>query len=1063
MDKFDIAVRVRELNNASEAYYNTGQPIMSDAEFDNKLEELRQWEEQTGIVLSNSPIHNVGATVLDNIKEVTHKTPMLSLEKCHSTEEIVKFANNHDLVASVKLDGCFEADEEVLMADLTKKKISEVKIGDYVKSYNETTKKIEDSKVVNVFCNGKKEYKEWNRVFLDCSKANYFDIKNGRTHKQIICTKNHKFYTKNGWIESKDLLSEEIANFSYIMSESQEEVLLGILLGDGHFVSCGKNKSMKCYYTNTLENKTKVMLDYINTLYSFNNPIRFERVSGYNKRIGILELRSMKVPEVFLKKDNQLRCGLTFTQEICNMLTPLSLALFYIDDGSKTPSKDDGYDNTYNKKVRCQLAVNRHNIEEVKIFSQWLNNHGYYNNYSFEKKIKTKNGGSGFHIIMTTQGTEKFFDDICKYIPYELRERKLGLKDKWQKAPLIQWWNEQGEYNISFSSIEQIGDGYRKKYYNKGLKYRRGYKLAYDLEVEKNHNYFIDQCLVHNCTTRLTYKDGDLVLAESRGNGIVGSDVTEHVKQFTNVPLHINKEGTYIIDGEALIKLDDFAEISKNGEYKNSRNLAAGTLSSLDTSIVKDRKLSWYAWEVIEGSDINEFQKQLFEAADLGFEIVPNVLQSKVKKDNNLHDDNLTIDTCLRLIFNIADNNKLPQDGVVFKFDDVEYGKSLGNTSHHFRNGIAYKIFNDSVETTLRDIKWSCGKTGILTPVAIFDAVDIEGSEVSRASLHNISVMNEIVGRSWKGQKIGVYKANMIIPAIRWAEQFDASKFNDLILDVPYINIPIKCPICGQPTKIVKDNDSEVLCCTNEACKGRLLGKLTYAVSKNALNIDGLSESTIEKFINLGWLNSIQDIYYLATHENEMKALEGFGDKSVEKLLSSIEKSRNTSLERFIYSLSISLVGKSASKMIAEAVDYNFNTFMQQMTMTGAKYFKYIPGVGDVLIKSLDDYFEKNCSSILKLSKEFVFETKGNYKTNDLLNGKTFVITGSLNHYSNRNELKEVIESNGGKVSGSISSNTSYLINNDIDSISSKNKKAKSLGIPIITEDGFEKMLKKGE
>lgn len=660
MNRVNIAARVNELNNASEAYYNTGQPIMSDAEFDNKLEELRQWEEETGIVLSNSPTHNVGATVLDNIKEVTHKTPMLSLEKCHSTEEIVKFANNHDLVASVKLDGL---------------------------------------------------------------------------------------------------------------------------------------------------------------------------------------------------------------------------------------------------------------------------------------------------------------------------------------------------------------------------------------------------------TVRLTYKDGDLILAESRGNSVVGSDVTEHVKQFTNVPLHINKEGTYIIDGEALIKLDDFADINKNGEYKNSRNLAAGTLSSLDTSIVKDRKLSWYAWEIVDGYDkkINSFSHNLLEAKKLGFEVVPYVLILP----------KYICDETINIILNLAGNNFLPQDGVVFKFDDVKYGKSLGSTSHHFRNGIAYKVFNDSVETTLRDIEWSSGKTGILTPVAIFDSVDIEGSEVGRASLHNISVMNEILGRSWKGQKIGVYKANMIIPAVRWAEQFDASKFNDLILDVSYINIPDKCPICGQPTKIVKENDSEVLCCTNEACKGRLLGKLTCAVSKNALNIDGLSESTIEKFINFGWLNSIQDIYYLAIHENKMKALEGFGDKSVEKLLSSIEKSRNTNLERFLYSLSIPLLGKSASKMIAEAVDYNFDVFMQQMAMTGAKYFKYIPGVGDVLIKSLDDYFEKNCSSILKLSKEFIFETKGNYKTDDLLNGKTFVITGSLNHYSNRNELKEVIELNGGKVSGSISSKTSYLINNDIDSISSKNKKAKSLGVPIINEEDFANMLKK--
>ena len=348
------------------------------------------------------------------------------------------------------------------------------------------------------------------------------------------------------------------------------------------------------------------------------------------------------------------------------------------------------------------------------------------------------------------------------------------------------------------------------------------------------------------------------------------------------------------------------------------------------------------------------------------------------------------------------------------------------------------------------------GKTGSLCPTAVFSPIEIEQTIVERASLHNISVMKQILGNPWVGQHIGVFKANLIIPQIRWAEEDNENTKK-------YIDIPHTCPICGQPTRITKDNDSKVLYCSNESCHGKLLGKLAHAASKNALNIDGLSESTIEKFINLGWLNSIKDVYHLSDYENEMKALDGFGKKSVDKLLASIEKSRNTSLERFIYSLSISLVGKSASKMIAEAVDYNFNTFMQQMTLTGAKYFKYIPGIGDALINSLDDYFEKNCSNILKLSKEFAFETKSSNKSNDLLNDKTFVITGSLNHYSNRNELKEVIESNGGKVSGSISSKTSYLINNDINSTSSKNKKAKSLGIPIITEDDFEKMLKKGE
>ena len=277
-----------------------------------------------------------------------------------------------------------------------------------------------------------------------------------------------------------------------------------------------------------------------------------------------------------------------------------------------------------------------------------------------------------------------------------------------------------------------------------------------------------------------------------------------------------------------------------------------------------------------------------------------------------------------------------------------------------------------------------------------------------------------------------------------------------------YIHIPDKCPICGQPTKIVKDNNSEVLVCTNEACKGKLLGKLTHAVSRDALNIDGLSEATIEKFINLGWLNSIKDIYYLSAHENEMKTLEGFGKKSVEKLLSSIEESRNTNLERFLYALSIPLLGKSASKMIAEAVNRDFDTFIDEMTIKGAEYFRYLPGIGDTLINSLNTYWKSHYSEIIQLANEFTFE-KPKIVLDEIpntLQGKTFVVTGSVNHYKNRDELKADIVVHGGTVVGSVSSKTSYLINNDINSTSSKNQKAKSLNIPIISEEEFLQMIK---
>lgn len=563
---------------------------------------------------------------------------------------------------------------------------------------------------------------------------------------------------------------------------------------------------------------------------------------------------------------------------------------------------------------------------------------------------------------------------------------------------------------------------------------------------------------------RLIYQDGELIGAESRGNGTEGNDILQHVKQFMNVPLRINKKGKYVIDGEALIKLDDFEEINKNGEYKNSRNLTAGTLSSLDTSVVKDRKLSWYAWEVVEEVDPilaisnndyeahDSFYFRLLEAGKLGFSIVPcEVLGLKYYQNEELQ---CKIDNFISL----AAEKHLPQDGVVFKFEDVEYGKSLGSTEHHNRNGIAFKVKNDSVETTLKDIEFTMGKTGILTPTAVFEPVETEGSTVERASLHNISVMRELMPRPFRGQRIGVFKANLIIPQLRWAEEFISDGF-EKDMEKSFIHIPDKCPVCGEPTKIIKENDSEVLWCTNPECKGKLLGKLTHAVSRNTLNIDGLSEATIQKFISLGWLNSIQDIYYLTKYEKQMKNLDGFGSKSVSKLFDSIEKSRNTTLDRFLYALSIPLVGKTASKVIAEAEDYQFESFMRDMTHPGAKFFSHIPGIGDSIINSLDEYFNRECSNVWELGKEFTFETPKkvflSINSGKDLTGQTFVITGSLKHFENRDVLKEKIESLGGKVSGTISKKVTALINNDVNSTSSKNTKAKSLGVKIMSEDEF--------
>lgn len=571
-------------------------------------------------------------------------------------------------------------------------------------------------------------------------------------------------------------------------------------------------------------------------------------------------------------------------------------------------------------------------------------------------------------------------------------------------------------------------------------------------EIEKFANYrpLVASIKLDGLSCRLIYENGDLVRAESRGNGIEGNDITQAVKQFQNVPLHINKEGTYVIDGEALITLDDFAKINKDGQFKNSRNLSAGTLSSLDTSVVKDRRLSWFAWEVIENDSADEtnlsFYNQLAEASELGFDVVP--FFDVVSFDNVHMDYQVVIDKML----DIAEQECLPQDGVVFKFDDVQYGKSLGNTSHHFRNGIAFKVKNDSVETTLKNIEYTIGKTGVLTPTAVFEPVEIEGTTVERATLHNISIMKELLGNPWVGQKIGVFKANLIIPAIRWGE------IDNHTTERQYISIPTHCPICHQPTTIKKDNDSEVLICTNEYCEGKLLKRLSHAVSKNALNIENLSEASLKRFIQLGYIKSIKDIYHLEDFKEQIQSLEGFGQKSVEKLLSAIQKSRNTTLAQFLYSLSIPLLGKSASKDISKVCENDFNIFVNVLSNKERKAFTHIDGIGIELAMSMTDYWKKYNLDILDLANEFIFEKEKENSTVDTLQGKSFCITGKLISYSNRTELVKEIESHGGKVVSSVTKKTDYLINNDTESVSSKNKTAKSLGIPIISEVKFKQM-----
>lgn len=561
-----------------------------------------------------------------------------------------------------------------------------------------------------------------------------------------------------------------------------------------------------------------------------------------------------------------------------------------------------------------------------------------------------------------------------------------------------------------------------------------------------NNKELVASIKLDGLTCRLTYENGLLVRGETRGNGYIGSDITEHVKQFKNVPLKINKTGTYIIDGEAIITDEDFAEINKSGEYKNSRNLAAGTLSVLDTSLVAKRRLRFFAWDVIEGGS-NSLNDNLDEARWFGIDVVPHWFNNTT---NGLNSKNLQDN--IDYVFEYAKEEGLPCDGIVFKYNDIEYGKSLGSTSHHFRNGIAYKAKDEECETILKDIEWSCGKTGILTPVAIFEPVELEGTTVERASLHNISVMYDLYPKSWhSGLIVSVKKCNQIIPQISKVEFGESSCAKRL-------DYPHKCPVCGSVTEIKQDNDSKILVCTNENCKGKLLGKLTHFVSKNAINIDGMSEATIEKFIELGWLTYFEDIYKLKSYASEMMKLEGFGEKSVKKLLKSIEMSRDTTLDRFIYSLSIPLIGRSASKTISKHFNGDFDRFCKECCLNKFD-FTVLDDFGDAMNDSINDYIEKNVVMIGNLAKEMYFEKPKVASGDANLSGLTFVITGSLEHFANRDEAKEKIEQAGGKVGGSVSAKTSYLVNNDVTSTSGKNKKAKELNIPIISEEELIKML----
>lgn len=547
-------------------------------------------------------------------------------------------------------------------------------------------------------------------------------------------------------------------------------------------------------------------------------------------------------------------------------------------------------------------------------------------------------------------------------------------------------------------------------------------------------------------TISATYTDGILTRLETRGNGEVGNNIMFHANSISNLPKKINKSGKYVIDGECVILFSDFERINnaivESERYSNPRNLAAGSLNLRDGKESAKRCLRFYAWDVIEGGG-NYLDENLKEAEKLGFDTVYHGLL-KFGDDYDLKQIN-------DFIRGNAKANNMPIDGVVYKYNDIKYGKSLGMTGHHPRNSLAYKFSDDRYPTKLISVTWQVGKTGQITPVANFYPINISGRIIEKCSLHNISIMKQLM--LTKGCTCYVYLANDIIPQIDYAEQDGTEE----------IEIPNSCPSCGELVYLDKSGESEVLKCLNDCCPGKLIGQWTSFVSKKGMDIDGLSEKTLERFLKEGFIsNMFVDIYHLDRYKRDIYKMDGFGPKSFTNLMNAIEKSKDVDLIHFITAFNIPGIGEGQSKLIAARYK-TFDEFVK--ACDNQERFDQIPGIGEVLHANIMKWWLNNHFQMMDVAKEVRFKDDFSQHMNkpvgdNRLAGKTFVITGLLSHYKNRDELKAEIEKFGGKVAGSISKSTSFLINNDIESTSSKNKKARELGIPIISEEEFMESVK---
>lgn len=540
-------------------------------------------------------------------------------------------------------------------------------------------------------------------------------------------------------------------------------------------------------------------------------------------------------------------------------------------------------------------------------------------------------------------------------------------------------------------------------------------------------------------TVVVTYRDGELYKAVTRGNGYVGEVITPNARVFVNLPAKIPYKGELVIRGEAIITYSDFERINRSIEedenkYKNPRNLCSGSVRQLNNRITAERNVRLIAFALIRADGVdfgNSRQKQFEWLKGQGFEVV----EYKIVDETSVAD-------AVEYFSKAITDNDFPSDGLVLLYDDIAYGESLGTTAKFPRNAIAFKWADEMAITRLKCVEWSASRTGLINPVAVFEPVELEGTTVSRASVHNVSIVREL--KLGYNDEIKVYKANMIIPQI--AENITGSAT---------IEIPKVCPVCGGPTGIKKANDTESLYCLNPDCQAKHIKRFEHFVSRNALNIDGISSQTLEKFIDRGFIKNYTDLYHLNNYEDEIVGMDGFGRKSYDNIIESVEKSRTVTLDHVIYALGIGGIGLANARLVSRHCNEDPET-VADITI---EELMSIDGIGDVLAQSFRDYFDDVNNR--RLYNELLAELKLQKEVRDTSSpvaGKTFVITGSVNHFTNRDELKAFIETLGGKTTGSVSAKTDYLINNDVTSNSSKNKKARELGIPVISEEEFIKL-----